>query len=107
MQEYERAITTVANSYVRPYVSKYVHSLKEELNKRLDTVKLDILRSDGGLSTAEAAEAYPVNLLMSGPAGGVTGALWIAEKAGLQRSFDLRYGWHINGCVPGLKMVPP
>jgi len=91
MQEYERAITTVANSYVRPYVSKYVRSLKRELDRRLGDVKLDILRSDGGLSTAEAAEAYPVNLLMSGPAGGVTGALWIAEKAGYKDllTFDM------------------
>ena len=82
MQEYERAITTVANSYVRPVVSKYVRNLREELNNRLGKATLDILRSDGGLSTAEAAEAYPVNMLMSGPAGGVSGALWIAEKAG-------------------------
>lgn len=82
MQEYERAITTVANSYVRPVVSKYVHNLREELNNRLGNATLDILRSDGGLSTAEAAEAYPVNMLMSGPAGGVSGALWIADKAG-------------------------
>ncbi len=91
MQEYERTITTVANSYVRPRVEKYVQSLKAEIAKRVGDTSLDILRSDGGLSTAEAAAEYPVNLLMSGPAGGVSGALWIAQKAGYKNllTFDM------------------
>lgn len=82
MQEYERTITTVANSYVRPRVETYVRSLRRELKKRMRDVKLHILRSDGGLASAKAAAAYPVNLLMSGPAGGVSGATWIAKQAG-------------------------
>ena len=64
MQEYERAITTVANSYVKPVVSKYIDSLQRQLNERMNTPKLSVLRSDGGLSTAAAAATYPVNLLM-------------------------------------------
>ena len=36
--------------------------------------KLSLLRSDGGLMSALKAEEHPVNILMSGPAGGVTGA---------------------------------
>jgi N-methylhydantoinase A len=82
MQEYERTVTTVANSYVRPRVSKYVHNLQTKLAKKAKEVKLHILRSDGGLASAASAEEYPVNLLMSGPAGGVTGALWVAVQAG-------------------------
>ncbi len=91
MQEYERTITTVANSYVRPRVETYVTNLKAEINKRVGETSLDILRSDGGLSTADAAAEYPVNLLMSGPAGGVSGALWIADKAGYKDliTFDM------------------
>ncbi len=45
-------------------------------------MQLHVLRSDGGLSSVEAAKAAPVNLLMSGPAGGVAGAVWIAAQAG-------------------------
>lgn len=82
MQEYERTVTTVANSYVRPKVSKYIANLKTKIENRARDVKLHILRSDGGLAGAQAAEEYPVNLLMSGPAGGVTGALWVAAQAG-------------------------
>jgi N-methylhydantoinase A len=81
MQEYERTVTTVANSYVRPRVQKYVHNLQGKLQLGNKDVKLHILRSDGGLASARSAEEYPVNLLMSGPAGGVTGALWVALQA--------------------------
>ncbi len=81
MQEYERTITTVANSYVRPKVATYVRNLEKQLNDTMSGVQLHVLRSDGGLASADAAEAYPVNLLMSGPAGGVSGAIWIASQA--------------------------
>ena len=91
MQEYERAITTVCNSYVRPIVSKYVRNLSDELKRRSSGVKLHILRSDGGLTPPSGAETLPVNLLMSGPAGGVAGALWIAHQAGFDDllTFDM------------------
>jgi len=91
MYEYERAETTVVNSYIRPVVSKYVENLQAELNRRMNGVQLHILRSDGGLASAEAAKAAPVNLLLSGPAGGVSGAIWIAKQAGYQDllTFDM------------------
>ena len=82
MQEYERAVTTVANSYVRPRVQTYVENLTQELKVRMGDVKLHVLRSDGGLASSRSAAEYPVNLLMSGPAGGVAGAVWIAKQAG-------------------------
>ncbi len=91
MQEYERTETTVVNSYVRPVVSKYVRNLHTELKKRMKDVQLHVLRSDGGLASVEAAENTPVNLLMSGPAGGVAGAIWIAGQAGYKNllTFDM------------------
>ena len=91
MYEYERTETTVVNSYIRPVVSTYLESLEGELNRRMNNVQLHILRSDGGLASAEAAKATPVNLLMSGPAGGVSGAIWIAKQAGFSDllTFDM------------------
>ena len=91
MQEYERTITTVCNSYVRPIVSRYVRNLSRELATISGDVNLHILRSDGGLTSPAGAETVPVNLLMSGPAGGVTGALWIARQAGFDNllTFDM------------------
>ena len=92
MQEYERTVTTVANSYVRPRVSRYVRNLKHKLEDLTDSVQLHILRSDGGLASATSAESFPVNLLMSGPAGGVTGALWVALQAGYRNLLTLDVG---------------
>lgn len=91
MYEYERTETTVVNSYIRPLVSKYIENLKAELDRRMNGVQLHILRSDGGLASAEAAKATPVNLLMSGPAGGVSGAIWMARQAGFDKllTFDM------------------
>jgi len=91
MYEYERAETTVVNSYIRPVVSKYVRALETELSNKMKGVKLHILRSDGGLSSASAAIENPVNLLMSGPAGGVAGAVGVAAQAGFKKllTFDM------------------
>jgi len=82
MQEYERALTTVANSFVKPNVSRYMRNLHAELRRELGDVKLHILRSDGGLASAEVAAEYPVNLLMSGPAGGGLGSDLDREAGG-------------------------
>lgn len=92
MQEYERTVTTVANSYVRPRVARYVRNLETKLAQQSKDVKLHILRSDGGLSSARASEEYPVNLLMSGPAGGVTGAVWVAAQAGFPNLLTVDVG---------------
>jgi len=92
MQEYERTVTTVANSYVRPRVSRYVHNLTKKLRETTEDVKLHILRSDGGLASAASSQEFPVNLLMSGPAGGVTGAVWVAIQAGFPNLLTLDVG---------------
>ncbi len=92
MQEYERTETTVVNSYVRPEVSKYVSNLQAALDDKMgEGTQLSILRSDGGLASARASGESPVNLLMSGPAGGVTGAVYFCERAGYKDilTFDM------------------
>ncbi len=92
LQEYERTITTVTNSYVRPKVENYINNLETELLATMKEVKLSILRSDGGLASAQSAAKYPVNMLMSGPAGGVAGAVWVAGNAGYKNLLTLDIG---------------
>jgi len=92
MQEYERALTTVANSAVRPTVSRYVGNLEAALKDWGTPAKLNLLRSDGGLMSAEKSRTAPVNLLMSGPAGGVAGAVWVAKNAGFPNVLTLDMG---------------
>ncbi|WP_252259029.1 hydantoinase/oxoprolinase family protein [Erythrobacter aurantius] len=92
MQEYERTLSTVANAAVRPVVSKYVSNLRTKLEDKGLEGKLSLLRSDGGLMSSHKAEEHPVNILMSGPAGGVTGAKWVAKNAGLKNILTLDVG---------------
>ena len=83
MQEYERTETTVMNSYVRPEMQLYLDNLQNALNQKMaDDTLLSLLRSDGGLASARSAADSPVNMLMSGPAGGVTGAIYFCSRAG-------------------------
>ncbi len=82
MREYERALTTVANGYVQPQVARYVANLSAQLAAEGVPASLSILRSDGGLAAAPAAIAASVTMLLSGPAGGVAGAVWVAEQSG-------------------------
>jgi N-methylhydantoinase A len=91
LREYERTLTTVANGYVQPQVKRYVTNLAGELSKAGVPGELAILRSDGGLSAAEKAIDSPVTMLLSGPAGGVTGAVWVAEQCGYRDliTFDM------------------
>ncbi|MGW4523363.1 hydantoinase/oxoprolinase family protein [Amycolatopsis sp. NPDC004378] len=91
LREYERTITTVANGYVQPQVNRYVTTLARQLSAGGVPGELAILRSDGGLSAADAAASAPVTMLLSGPAGGVTGAVWVAEQCGYRDliTFDM------------------
>ena len=92
IREYERTLTTVANAYVQPSVARYIGNLEKELTDRGVTARLHILRSDGGLMNTEAATSAPVNMMMSGPAGGVAGAVWIARQAGYDNLLTLDMG---------------
>ncbi len=92
MQEYERTETTVVNSYVRPEVASYITNMQQSLEELMgDGVQLSILRSDGGLASSRAAAESPVNLLLSGPAGGVAGAIYFTSRAGYDNvlTFDM------------------
>ena len=83
MQEYERTETTVVNSYVAPEVATYIRNLQSSLEAQMgDSLQLSILRSDGGLASSRAAAESPVNMLMSGPAGGVAGATYFTRRTG-------------------------
>src|SRR3954466_3942135 len=81
-REYERALTACMNSYVRPKVADYVGRLQEQLNGIGATAEVNILRSDAGLMTTREAARNPIYGVLSGPSGGVAGALFVARKAG-------------------------
>ena len=73
-KEYERGMTTVLNSYVGPLMDGYLRRLDDALGN----VRLSIMQSSGGTIDAARAGRHAVNLLLSGPAGGLKGAGYVA-----------------------------
>ena len=91
MREYQRFSTTVANAYVQPAVSSYLHRLERALAEAGFAGALMVMLSNGGLATLETAIRFPVRLVESGPAGGAIYAAAVARQTGAARavSFDM------------------
>ncbi|HEU4448587.1 MAG TPA: hydantoinase/oxoprolinase family protein [Gaiellaceae bacterium] len=90
-REYERTLTACMNSYVRPRVERYVRNLEGSLRELGVQGDLNLLRSDAGLMSVEVASENPIYGILSGPAGGVAGALYVARRAGFENvlTFDM------------------
>jgi N-methylhydantoinase A len=76
-REYERTATTVVNAYVRPQVERYLSRLREALGSR----PVRVMQSNGGTIGLSTAAPQAARLALSGPAGGVVGALGLARRA--------------------------
>lgn len=91
IKEYERTSTTVINAYVMPIVATYLKALRLGLDGAGTTAPLLLMQSNGGLTTDRAAAERPINIIESGPAGGVVGAQAIANVKSLEKiiTFDM------------------
>jgi 5-oxoprolinase (ATP-hydrolysing) len=80
-----RAETTVANAYLAPIIHRYVNQIKAVLAK----ADFKVMTSAGGL--VDANNFYPKDSLLSGPAGGVVGAVTTAKLSGINKliTFDM------------------
>jgi N-methylhydantoinase A len=90
-REYERTVTTVMNAYVAPTLGRYLSRVRDRLAEIGARAGLQVVRSDGGLMSVDAARRMPVQTVLSGPAGGVGGASFVASRAGYDRilTFDM------------------
>jgi N-methylhydantoinase A len=88
-REYERAAAVALNAYLVPRMKGYIDALETGIARR--QAQLSIMQSSGGILSAEAAAREPVRTILSGPAGGVIGALSVARSAGIEQliSFDM------------------
>ena len=100
IREYERTSTTVANAYVQPLAAEYISRLKMRLGEKGIGAPLRIMTSSGGFTSDDTAAEVPIDLLKSGPAGGVRGAINAAVRHGLDRilTFDMG-GTTAKACV--------
>ena len=86
-REYERGIATWLNAWVGPLVDGYLRRLQQALAP----APVSVMQSSGGTVSAGRAGHKAVQLLLSGPAGGLMGARFIGQQAGASRllSFDM------------------
>lgn len=81
-REFERATTTVMNAYVMPRIDHLANRLETLLKEIGCACQLRIIQSNGGLMNVATTRSHPVRTLLSGPAGGVVGAVGVAKAAG-------------------------
>lgn len=88
-REYERGSTVLINAYLAPKMQAYLEELDHALGAEDST--LHVMQSSGGILPAQVAAREPVRTILSGPAGGVVGALAVAREAGFPRilTFDM------------------
>ena len=82
IREYERFSTAVANAYVKPLIQRYLERLRQGLAARGHNGVLFVILSNGGIAEARAAGEFPIQLIESGPAAGVMGAVLQGRRAG-------------------------
>ena len=101
-REYERTSTVAVNAYLQPLMSRYLARLSEsaaeetkvqrpKAKDQRSSFRLRVMQSSGGSISAAAAAEEPVRTILSGPAGGVVGALRAALRAGFENiiTFDM------------------
>ncbi|MES9930618.1 MAG: hydantoinase/oxoprolinase family protein, partial [Candidatus Thiodiazotropha sp. 6PDIVS] len=86
--EYERGIATWLNSWVGPLVAGYIQRLSTEL----PGARLSVMQSSGEAIAAEQAAKQAVRMLLSGPAGGLVGAGFLAAESGRSQLLTLDMG---------------
>ena len=90
-REYERLVTTVVNAYVSPSVTRTVEHIEQEVQRNGLAGRVFVMSSSGSIMSCQMASRLPVRSMLSGPVGGVVGAVYWAEKAGVRDliSYDM------------------
>ena len=102
LREYERFSTAAMNAFIGPRTSLYLTNLRDQLARQGFRANLRLIQSNGGVSTVEACSRRAVNILMSGPAGGVIGG----RAEGLLAGADNVITVDIGGTSADISTVP-
>ncbi|SDP67131.1 N-methylhydantoinase A [Klenkia soli] len=84
-REYERSVTTLVDAAVKPKVGAYVTNIRARLDELAPAVPFYVMKSNGGVLSAEEVVHQPITTMLSGPAAGALGAALIAGTAGFDR----------------------
>ncbi len=81
-REFERFSSTVVNAYLAPLMTHYLQSLESDLKRSDYGRTLFVMSSSGGMISSKTAQSFPIRTILSGPAGGVNGAIYFSRQAG-------------------------
>jgi N-methylhydantoinase A len=81
-REYERAVTTLVDAFVKPHMERYLKRVHQELGVGLQDKPFLVMQSSGGVASADQVVRKPITTALSGPAAGVLGSAVVAEIAG-------------------------
>jgi N-methylhydantoinase A len=81
-REYERAVTTLVDAFVKPHMGRYLQHIREELGPGLRDKPFLVMQSSGGVASPDQVMRKPITTVLSGPAAGAIGSAVIAELAG-------------------------
>jgi len=84
-REYERAVTTLVDAAVKPKMAAYVANITTRLHAVAEGVPFYVMKSNGGVLSADEVVHQPITTVLSGPAAGALGAAMIARDAGFDR----------------------
>jgi len=90
-REYERLATTVVDAYLTPRVNRYLGRLGERCEES-GLPAPEIMQSNGGTTPIDRAAQHAAPLVLSGPAGGVVGAAYVASLSGYPNIIALDMG---------------
>jgi N-methylhydantoinase A len=82
VREFERLSTTLVNAYTRPKIQRYLHALETRLADEGFAGELFVMHSNGGMVGIDYAAEHSVELLLSGPAGGVVAGAEVSSLSG-------------------------
>ncbi|WP_236793377.1 hydantoinase/oxoprolinase family protein [Amycolatopsis sp. GM8] len=90
--EYERAMATVLNAYVKPLVQGYLGKLEARLGEAGFECPITYMQSNGGVIARAAAETQALRMALSGPAAAVSGASDAARATGWDNTISIDIG---------------
>jgi N-methylhydantoinase A len=92
-REYERAVTTLVDAFVKPRVARYVGQIQDRVKAEVSPdVPFYVMKSNGGVISAREVAEQPITTILSGPAAGALGAAHLALAAGFDRVLTLDGG---------------
>jgi len=81
-REYERAVTTLVDAFVKPHMERYLNRVHDELGPGLQHKPFLVMQSSGGVASADQVLHKPITTALSGPAAGALASAVVAEVAG-------------------------